>query len=150
MIKIGRLVNFLNRASGRNMTMQLKITATGLALSVLFFAGGVAAEGKISSKSDIVGAWDLQATAPAIHEPKRNSEEHWEFKADGIFTLTSVEHRVNGKVESQSKYEVVDGTIKIERPGRPGKFYIYEVYDKSASEMVLKGGLEGFYFLRKK
>jgi hypothetical protein len=130
--------------------IKLKTVPMVLALSFLFFAGAVAAEGKINDKSDIVGFWDLKATAPAIDEPKRNSKEHWEFREDGSFTLTSVEHRVNGKVESQSKYEVVDGVIKIERPGRPGKYYIYEVYDKSATEMVLKGGLEGFYFLRKK
>jgi hypothetical protein len=130
--------------------MQSKIKHIGLALSMLFFAGSVVAAGKITGKSDIVGSWDVQATAPAIDEPKRASTEQWEFKEDGGFTLTSVEHRVNGRVESQSKYEVDNGTIKIERPGRPGKYYIYQVYDKSAMEMVLKGGLEGFYFLRKK
>lgn len=130
--------------------MHSKIHVIGLALSVLFFAGSVTAESKISSKSDIVGSWAVVETAPALNEGRRASSEKWEFKEDGTFTLTAIEHRVNGKVESHSKYEVDNkGLIKIERPGRPGKFYIYEVYQKEDSEMVLKGGLEGFYFLRK-
>lgn len=129
---------------------QSKFTKIGLVLSVLFFSGGVVAEGKIKDKSDIVGLWEVTGTAPALDEPKRKSTEQWEFKADGSFTLTSVEHRVNGRVESHSKYAVDNDTIKIDRPGRPGKYYIYEVHDKSAAEMVLKGGLEGFYFLKKK
>lgn len=121
-----------------------------MALAMLFFAGVAAAAGKINGKSDIVGKWVVEGTAPAIGEPKRKSTEEWEFNAEGEFTLVSVEHRVNGRVESHSKYEVDGDTIKIERPGRPGKFYTYEVHDKSGLEMVLKGGLEGFYFLRKK
>lgn len=130
--------------------MQSKFIKLSLMLGVLFFAGGVAAEGKIADKSDIVGSWEVTGTAPALDEPKRNSTEQWDFKEDGSFTLTSVEHRVNGRVESHSTYAIDHGNIKIERPGRPGKYFIYEVHDKSASEMVLKGGLEGFYFLRKK
>jgi hypothetical protein len=130
--------------------MYSKMSQIGLvALSMLIFAGGVAAAEKISSKSDIVGSWSVTGTAPAIDEPKRNSTEKWEFKEDGSYTLTSIEHRVNGKVESHSKYEVDNNTIKIERPGRPGKFVIYKVYEKKGPEMILKGGLEGFYFLRK-
>lgn len=130
--------------------MQSKFTKLSLALSILFFVGGAAAEGKIKDKSDIVGVWEVTGTAPALNEPKRSSTEEWKFEQDGSFTLTSVEHRVNGRVESHSQYTVDDGTIKIDRPGRPGKYITYEVHDKSASEMVLKGGLEGFYFLKKK
>ncbi|MGR8934599.1 MAG: hypothetical protein ACU837_09460 [Gammaproteobacteria bacterium] len=129
---------------------QSKLAKMILVSSVLFFSGGVVAEGKIIDKSDIVGTWEVTGTAPSLDEPKRKSTEEWEFAADGSFTLTSVEHRVNGRVESHSKYTVSSDTIKIDRPGRPGKYYTYEVQDKSAAEMVLKGGLEGFYFLKKK
>lgn len=129
--------------------MQSKITKLALVFALLFVAGVVVAAGKIAGKADIVGSWSVTGTAPALSEPKRKSSEQWEFKEDGTFTLTSIEHRVNGKVESQSKYEVAGDTIKIERPGRPGKYYIYQVHDKSGAEMVLKGGLEGFYFLKK-
>ena len=46
-------------------------------------------------------------------------------------------------------YQIVNGKIVTDDPGRPGKTIDYAVYKKEGDELILKGGIEGFYFFKK-
>ena len=63
--------------------------------------------------------------------------------------LVAKDHRAKGELHTKSKFKIEDGLLKIANPGRPGRFFSYQVYEKDASSMILKGGLEGYYFLEK-
>jgi hypothetical protein len=105
------------------------------------------AEIKINDNSEIVGVWAVEETAPALDKPKRKAHEIWTFKSDGTFKNSAKDPRNN--IETTSKYLIENGIIKIEKPGRPGKYFRYQVYEKDVASMILKGGMEGFYFLVK-
>ena len=105
------------------------------------------AEVKIENTADIAGVWEVENTAPAMDKPKRTSHEVWTFNQDGTFKNSAKDHRNN--IETKSTYLIENGIIKIAKPGRPGKYFKYQVYEKEGSRMILKGGMEGFYFLVK-
>ncbi len=100
--------------------------------------------------TDIIGLWKVVATAPGIDRNRRKADQQWEFKKDGTYILTAKDHRVSSTTFStKAKFLVENNVIKIERAGRPGKYILYRVYDKKGPELILQGGLEGFYFLKK-
>jgi hypothetical protein len=116
----------------------------------IYSASSIAGEVTLQSNAEILGAWTLESVAPGINKPKIAENRVWEFKADGT-VVTSGYNRHFGKDDTQQfSYEVVDGKIVADNPGRPGKKLEYKVYDKSSDGMILQGGLEGFYFFKKK
>jgi hypothetical protein len=117
---------------------------------LLVYVSGYAEPLKLKDASEIIGVWKVVATAPTLQKEKKKTNEKWEFKKDGSFVLKAVDHRAKSEMHTKTKYTVENGLIKVANPGRPGKFFIYQVYEKAASSMTLKGGLEGFYFLEKK
>lgn len=121
----------------------------GLALAGVL-ASSAWAEVPLKDNSEIVGTWMLESVAPGLSKQKIPENRIWEFRADGTL-VTSGFNRHFGRDDTQSfKYQVADGKIKSDNPGRPGKTLDYVVYEKSGDTMILQGGLEGFYFFKKK
>ncbi len=124
------------------------------ALGTVFLSGALSAsawaEVPLKDNTEILGQWVLESVAPSLSKPKIQENRTWEFRADGV-VVTSGFNRHFGRDDTQQfKYSVVDGKIKAEDPGRPGKTLDYTVYEKSGDSLILKGGIEGFYFFKKK
>jgi hypothetical protein len=114
------------------------------------FCASAWAEVALQDSSEIVGSWLLESVAPGLAKPKIPENRTWEFRADGV-VITSGFNRHFGRNDTQQfKYSIVNGKIKADDPGRPGKSLEYAVYEKSGDAMILKGGMEGFYFFKKK
>ncbi len=104
----------------------------------------------LKDNKEILGQWVLESVAPSLNKPKIQENRTWEFRADGV-VVTSGYNRHFGRDDTQQfKYSIVDGKIKAEDPGRPGKHLEYTVYEKAGDSLILKGGIEGFYFFKKK
>ncbi|MGR9073950.1 MAG: hypothetical protein ACU833_12880 [Gammaproteobacteria bacterium] len=113
------------------------------------------AEVRLNDKSELVGVWQVVATTPYLDHEKKETDETWEFKNNGQFELSAIDYRLNStKMTTTTTYVVENGQLKIEKPGgQPGqkkKYYYYKVHEKEGNNMVLKGGMEGYYFLIKK
>ncbi len=122
----------------------------GVVLVFLLAAGNVLAAVEIKDKSEIVGTWVVEATAPSLKREKKPADQTWEFRADGTVTIVSRPRWANSDIKQTTTYTIENNMIKIARPGRPGKFDRYKIHEKQGNEMVLKGGMEGYYFMVKK
>lgn len=123
-----------------------------MAAAVLMGSLGVSAWADVALKdnSEIVGKWLLESVAPGLEKPKIPENRTWEFRADGTLVTSGFNRHLGGEDTRQFKYEVADGKIKAENPGRPGKTLDYTVYQKTGDTLILQGGVEGFYFFKKK
>ena len=119
------------------------------AIAFLAAAGPGHAEVTLKDASELIGKWQLESVAPGINKARIAENRVWEFRADGMI-ITSGYNRILGSEDRYEwNYHVVDGRIVADDPGRPGKTIEYVVYDKAGDAMVLKGGLEGFYFFKR-
>lgn len=114
------------------------------------FCVSARAEVALTDSSQIVGTWLLESVAPALNKAKIPENRTWEFRADGMVITSGFNRHFGRDDEQRFKYVIADGKIKAEDPGRPGKTLDYTIYEKSGDAMILKGGLEGFYFFKKK
>ncbi|QSA99009.1 hypothetical protein JWZ97_03725 [Methylococcus sp. EFPC2] len=114
------------------------------------FAASAWAEVPLKDNSEIVGSWVLESVAPGLNKPKIPENRTWEFRADGTVVTSGFNRHFNRDDTQTTKYQVTDGKIKTDNPGRPGKTLDYTVYEKSGDTLILQGGLEGFYFFKKK
>lgn len=112
---------------------------------------GTTAFGEIQLKdnSEIVGTWRLESVAPALDKPKVEENRTWEFKPDGTIVTSGYNRHFKRDDRHEWSYKIVDGKIIADDPGRPGKTIDYVVYEKTPEQMILKGGIEGFYFFKK-
>jgi len=124
--------------------------AIGLIFLLSVFTWMARAEVVIKDNSEILGQWLLESVAPGLEKPKIPENRTWDFRADGTIVTSGFNRHFGGEDTQQFKYEVVNGKIQAEFPGRPGKTLDYKVYEKSGDTMILQGGLEGFYFFKKK
>ncbi len=135
----------------------------------LFCQNYAFAKEPIPDASYFVGTWKLVTARPKLdmdnssHDKNlkdtpfaylagnsnKQFDETWEFFPDGTFALSAVDHRASGTITTKSIYEVENDTLKIGKVGRPGKFYRYIVYKREGNDLILKGGLEGYYFFTK-
>jgi hypothetical protein len=121
-----------------------------LLLAAAFFPALAVAEVQLKDASEVVGSWVLESVAPSLTKPKVAENRVWEFRANGVI-VTSGFNRHFGREDSQQfNYAIVNGKIQADNPGRPGKKEEFVIYDKTADTMTLQGGMEGFYFFRKK
>jgi len=129
-------------------------TNTIRAIAALFLSGALIAstraEVELKDNSELLGKWLLEAVSPGLEKPKIAENRTWEFRADGVVVTSGFNRHFGREDTREFKYVVRDGIIKAEDPGRPGKTLDYEVYQKEGGVMILKGGLEGFYFFKKK
>jgi hypothetical protein len=104
----------------------------------------------LKDNTEIVGKWLLESVAAGINKPRIEENRNWEFRADGIAVTSGYNRHLKQNDSREFKYTIVDGKIKADDPGRPGKTVDYAVYEKTGDSMILKGGIEGFYFFKKK
>ena len=105
---------------------------------------------KLKDKSEIIGLWVLESVAPTLKRPRINENRVWEFRKDGIIAISGYNRKMGSNSSQNVQYQIKDGKILTPQVGRPGKFMTYRVYEKSDTLMTLKGGIEGYYFFKKK
>ena len=131
--------------------MKTKIASTlGVLLMSSAFSAGVWADVPLKDNTEIVGKWMLESVSAGINKPKIEEKRTWEFRADGVIVTSGYNRHLKQDDSREFKYAITDGKIKAEDPGRPGKTVDYAVYEKSGDSLILKGGIEGFYFFKKK
>jgi len=99
--------------------------------------------------SEITGTWQLESVAAGLDKPKIEENRTWEFRPDGVIVTSGYNRHFKTNDHHEWKYNIVNGKIVADDPGRPGKTIDYSVYKKEGNELILKGGLEGFYFFKK-
>lgn len=121
-----------------------------LAAGFLGFIGisAVRADVPINDASEITGTWKLESVAPNINKPRIEENRIWEIGPNMIVTSGYNRH-FKGNDRHEWTYKIVGGKIMADDPGRPGKTIDYSVYKKEGNELILKGGIEGFYFFKK-
>jgi len=121
------------------------------AISALLFMSSATAWSEVLLKdaSEIAGTWQLESVAASLSKPKIAENRTWEFRMDGVIVTSGFNRHFAQEDRHEFKYEIIDGKIVSDNPGRPGKPIEYVVYEKTNDTMILKGGLEGFYFFKK-
>lgn len=123
--------------------------ALSVAMLSATFAASAWADVALKDNSEIVGKWLLEAVAPGLTKPKIEEQRIWEFRANGVAFTSGFNRHLKQDDTREFKYEIVGGKIVADDPGRPGKLLEYAVYEKTGDRMILKGGIEGFYFFKK-
>jgi len=134
------------------MNNKIKITPLRkvLLLAAAFLPALAVGEVQLKDISEVAGSWTLESVSPSLTKPKVAENRVWEFRPNGVI-VTSGFNRHFGREDSQQfNYAVVNGRILADNPGRPGKKEEFVVYEKTADSMILQGGMEGFYFFKKK
>lgn len=130
--------------------MNIKMaSAWGALLLSGVFSAGAWADVLLKDKSEIVGKWTLESVAAGINKPKIEEKRTWEFRADGVVVTSGYNRHLKQDDTREVKYEIVDGKIRTDDLGRPGKSVDYAIHDKTGNTMVLRGGIEGFYFFKR-
>lgn len=128
----------------------LKLGLAGIALMSAFAMGTAQAEIKLNDISEVAGSWLLESVAPGLTKPKVPENRTWDFKADGTLVVTGFNRHFNRDDEQKFNYKVVNGGLQFMTLGGGSKPQEYKVYEKTGDSMILQGGLEGFYFFKKK
>ena len=130
--------------------MNIRATAGAVVLA-LSGLGGTAAIADVPLKdgSEIFGTWKLESVAAGLKKPRIEENRTWEFRSDGVIVTSGFNRHFNTTDRHEWTYKIVDGKIIADDPGRPGKTIDYSVYKLEGSELILKGGIEGFYFFKK-
>jgi hypothetical protein len=121
-------------------------------LGLLCVAGLISvagAEVALKDKSEITGTWKLESVAAGLDKPKVEENRIWEFRLDGVIVTSGFNRHFKTNDRHEWTFNVVNGKIVADDPGRPGKTIDYAVYKMEGNELILKGGLEGFYFFKK-
>lgn len=122
---------------------------SGLSLALGLFAGAADAEVALTDASELFGKWKLEWVSPGINKTKIAEDRTWEFRPDGVIVTSGFNRILKSNDRYEWKYTLVDGKLVAEDPGRPGKPIDYVIYEKTGNSLILKGGLEGFYFFTK-
>ncbi len=125
-------------------------SALGILLLAGAFSASVCADIALKDNTEVLGKWLLESVAPGLNKPKIEENRTWEFRADGVVVTSGYNRHLKQDDSQQFKYSIADGKIRAEDPGRPGKTMDYSVYEKTGDVLILKGGIEGFYFFKKK
>lgn len=124
--------------------------AVGSLILLGALSNAVCGEIALKDSKEILGNWTLESVAPGLDKPKIEENRTWEFRADGVVVTSGFNRHFKTDDTREFKYSIAEGKLKLEEPGRPGKTSDYIVYDKTGNSMILKGGMEGFYFFKKK
>lgn len=109
-----------------------------------------AAEVVLKDITEITGTWQLESVASNIDRPRIEENRTWEFRPDGVIVTSGYNRHFKTEDRHEWAFKIVNGKIVADDPGRPGRTIDYSVYKKEGNELILKGGLEGFYFFKKK
>jgi hypothetical protein len=130
--------------------MKRFLTLAGFTLLTALVAGTARADLYLKDASEIVGVWQLETVAASLKGPRIAEDRTWEFRPDGIIITSGYNRHLKMEDRHQWNYRIVDGKIAVDDPGRPGQTIDYTVHEKTADNMTLKGGIEGFYFFKKR
>ena len=119
----------------------------GLALAVSLTQAW--ADVALKDMGQIAGKWTLESVAASLDKPRVEENRTWEFGIDGKIVTSGYNRHFKANDRHEWTYHVQDGKIVTDDPGRPGKTIDYSVYKLEGNELILKGGLEGFYFFKK-
>jgi hypothetical protein len=108
------------------------------------------AEVVLKDITEITGTWQLESVASNIDRPRIEENRTWEFRPDGVIVTSGYNRHFKTEDRHEWAFKIVNGKIVADDPGRPGRTIDYSVYKKEGNELILKGGLEGFYFFKKK
>jgi len=103
----------------------------------------------LKDSGEIAGTWRLVSVAPGLKKPKIEENRTWEIRADGVIVTSGYNRHFKTNDHLEWTYKIVNGKISADDPGRPGKTIDYSVYKLEGNELILKGGIEGFYFFTK-
>ena len=120
-------------------------------LAGLISSGAVTAWADIPIKdaSEITGTWNLESVAAGLDKPRIAENRTWNFRSDGVIVTSGYNRHLKTQDRYEWTYKIINGKILVDDPGRSGKTIDYSVYKKDGNELILKGGIEGFYFFRK-
>lgn len=111
--------------------------------------GAAWADVPLNDIGEIAGAWKLESVAAGLNKPRIEENRTWEFRPDGVIVTSGYNRHFKTEDRHEWTYKIVNGKIVADDPGRPGKTIDYSVYKKEGNELILKGGIEGFYFFKK-
>lgn len=111
--------------------------------------GAVWADVPLNDASELAGTWKLESVAAGLNKPRIEENRTWEFRPDGVIVTSGYNRHFKTEDRHEWTYKIVNGKIVADDPGRPGKTIDYSVYKKEGNELILKGGIEGFYFFKK-
>lgn len=134
-------------------TMLLGFAATSHGVSIRKQAAAADASQrnplKLEDAKPILGKWTLVEVAPRATGQRILENRTWEFRPDGTLVTSGYNRHFKRNDTQTFHYEIENGMIISDVPGRPGKKLRYRVYDMQGNSMVLQGGLEGFYFFKR-
>lgn len=103
----------------------------------------------IKDVSEVAGTWILESVAPGLDKPRIPENRKWEIHPDGRIVTSGYNRHFHTEDRMEFTFKIVKGLIATDNPGRPGTTIDYALYDKNENTMILRGGIEGFYFFRK-
>ena len=118
-------------------------------LALVASVAPVLADVAIRDASEIAGSWKLESVSPSLDKPRVEENRVWEFGTNGTIVTSGYNRHFKTDDRHEWTYRVTNGKIITDDPGRPGKTIDYSVYKLEGNELILKGGLEGFYFFKK-
>lgn len=119
-------------------------------LGAVTLAGGtVYAEVALQDATPLIGSWKLESVAAGISKPRIEENRSWEFRNDGKIVTSGYNRHFKTTDRHEWSYRIINGKLVADDPGRPGKTIDYSVYKLEGDELILQGGLEGFYFFKK-
>lgn len=122
-----------------------------LSLAILLgISGATLADLPLTDASPVIGSWKLISVAAALDKPRVEEDRTWEFRNDGIIVTSGYNRHFKTTDRHEWTYKILNGKIIADDPGRPGRTIDYSVFKLEGNELILKGGLEGFYFFTKK
>jgi len=105
---------------------------------------------KLEDAKPILGKWTLVEVAPRATGQRILENRTWDFQPGGTLVTSGYNRHFKRNDTQTFHYEIKNGMIISDVPGRPGKQLRYRIYDMGDNTMVLQGGLEGFYFFKRK
>lgn len=131
----------------------MKTTSTLLhALGLCLLLGATTAYADIALESDqqIVGTWRLEFQKKDQNNAKVTERSDTWVIEGGKLAIKGIVHDGKHTYDSvPANYKIEEGLFKVAL-GRPGKFDIYSLIERSNDEMVLKDKMGVFYHFKKK
>lgn len=104
---------------------------------------------ELRDEKPLLGKWVLEAVAPSLKGAKIPENREWEFRSDGTLVTQGWNRHFKRYDRQEFPYRVEGGKIISQIPGRKSEL-VYEVYRLDGNSMILKGGMEGYYFFKRK